>query len=110
MFWLTTVSPAYQMIESAPIQMVDALGVRYRGWIFAKYFGSAPLAAIESDVRVVGRIVVCVEAAADVRTAMIRMLLAQPSTPSPSALRTSSAFSSRNAGPAYASAAMETIT
>ena len=36
--------------------------------------GSALARAMESDVRAVGRIVVCVEAAAEVSTAMIRIL------------------------------------
>ncbi len=79
--------------------------------MLAKYFGSAPFAAIESDVRVVGRIVVCVDAAAEVSTAMMRSLSA-PSRARrrPSALRTSSALSTRKSGPAYACAAIETIT
>ena len=51
----------------------------------AKYLGAAPLAAIESVVRVVGRMVVCVDAAADVNTAMISSLSSgEPSTSVPS--------------------------
>ena len=36
MFSLTTVRPAYQTIERTPIQIVDVLGVRWRGWMRAK--------------------------------------------------------------------------
>ena len=50
-------------------------------------------AAIESSLRAAGRIVVCVDAAADVSTAMIRNLSkGEPSTRLPVALSTSSAF------------------
>src|SRR5215472_16918970 len=45
--------------------MVDTVGVRYRGWIFANEDGIALYTAIDSVVRAVGRIVVCVEAAAE---------------------------------------------
>src|SRR5215471_254301 len=45
--------------------MVDTVGVRYRGWIFAKTEGIALYTAIDRVVRAVGRIVVCVEAAAE---------------------------------------------
>src|SRR5438445_10857948 len=45
--------------------IVDTVGVRYRGCIFAKTFGIARYAAIESVVRAVGRIVVWVDAAAE---------------------------------------------
>ena len=108
---LTAVSPTYQTIESAPIQSVDGPGVRNRGWIRPQYFGSAPCAAIESEVREVGRIVVCVEAEADVSTAMIKSLFqGEPSTSLPSALSTSSELSTRNPAPWYACAAIETDT
>jgi hypothetical protein len=51
-------------------------------------------------VRAVGRIVVCVEAAAEVSTAMIRILSSgEPKTCSPSTLRTSSALSISVCGP-----------
>src|ERR1044072_2963793 len=100
MFSLTAVSPTYQTIERAPIQSVDGPGVRKRGWIRPKYFGSAPWAAIDSDVREVGKIVVCVDAEADVSTAMISSLFhAEPSTSLPSALSTSSELSTRNPAP-----------
>ena len=70
------------------------------GWMFANRLGMAPWAAIESDVRAVGRIVVCVDADADVSTAMIRSLSnGEPSTSLPSAWKTSSELSARNAAP-----------
>src|SRR5947208_3464209 len=50
-----------------PIPSVDQVGVRYFGWIRANWLGSALCAAIERLVRAVGRIVVWVEADADVR-------------------------------------------
>ena len=57
--------------------------------------GSRFQCAIDSVVRAVGRIVVCVEAEAEVSTAMIRNLTpTAPSTRLPSALSTSPAFSS----------------
>ena len=64
--------------------------------------GIASQRAIDRVVRAVGRIVVCVEAAAEVSTATIRNLTpTEPSTPLPSALSTSLAFSSlaRKPGP-----------
>ena len=48
-----------------PITIVDTVGVRNRGWIFANDFGIALYAAIDSVVRAVGRIVVWVDAAAE---------------------------------------------
>ena len=57
--------------------------------------------AIDRLVRAVGRIVVCVDAAADVSTAMIRILSSgSPNTSLPSTLRTSSALSISCCGPA----------
>ncbi len=47
--------------------MVDQVGVRYRGWMRAKRVGMALYAAIDRAVRAVGRIVVWVEADAEVR-------------------------------------------
>ena len=38
--------------------MVDTVGVRNRGWIFANDFGIALYAAMDRVVRAVGRIVV----------------------------------------------------
>ena len=60
----------------------------------------APTRAMDSDVRAVGRIVVCVDAAAEVSTAMIRILSSGvPNTSVPSALRTSSWLSISSCGP-----------
>src|SRR4051794_33018158 len=50
-----------------PIPIVDQVGVWYFGWMRAKWLGIALCTAIESEVRAVGRIVVCVEADAEVR-------------------------------------------
>src|SRR5215469_4271473 len=61
----------YKAIERAPITRVDTVGVRYLGWILANDSGSAPYAAIDSVVRAVGKIVVCVEAAAELSTMRI---------------------------------------
>src|SRR5512144_3011939 len=60
--------------EAIPNHQVDQVGVRYLGWIFASGFGNAPCAAIDSVVRAVGRIVVCVEAIAEVKIASIMIL------------------------------------
>ncbi len=80
-------------IETIAIQIVDTLGVRKRGWIFANCFGIAPCADIDSVARVVGKIVVCVDADAEVSTAMISSLSrCHGSTWPPSALRMSSAW------------------
>src|SRR5580693_8566614 len=59
-------------MEIAPITTVDTVGLRNLGLIFANDSGSAPYAAIESVVRAVGRIVVWVEAAAELSTMRIR--------------------------------------
>ena len=94
MFSLTIVSPTYQTIDSAPIRMVETCGVRKRGWMRPSDSGIAFARAIDSDVRAVGRIVVCVEAAADVSTAMISSLSSgEPRTAEPSSLKTSSELS-----------------
>src|SRR5215471_2655887 len=45
--------------------IVDTVGVRYRGWIFANADGIARYTAIDRVVRAVGRIVVWVDAAAE---------------------------------------------
>ena len=83
--------------------IVDRVGVRYFGWIFPKTSGIACHFAIDNVVRAVGRIVVCVDADADVRTAMIRSLYqGEPKTASPSGLSTSSGLLARNFVPAYA--------
>ena len=60
----------------------------------------APQRAMDSDVRAVGRIVVCVEAAAEVSTAMMRILSrGEPNTSLPRTLSTSSLLSISVCGP-----------
>ena len=73
-------------------------------------FGIAPQRAIDSVVRAVGRIVVWVEAEADVSTQIVSSLYSgDPSTPWPSGLSTSLALEERNAVPWKACAAVVTI-
>src|SRR3954447_20611813 len=87
------------MIETAPIQSVESEGVRYLGWIRANRLGMAPKAAIDRLVRAVGRIVVWVDADADVSTqtasrcTMIQPTAPPPKTSCPMAAKTSSALS-----------------
>src|SRR3954452_12475097 len=87
------------MIETTPIQIVESVGVRYFGWIRAKRDGSALKAAIDRLVRAVGRIVVWVEADAEVSTQIAsRCTMIQPTAPPPKtswpiAAKTSSALS-----------------
>src|SRR3978361_127487 len=79
--------------------MVESVGVRYLGWIRAKGLGTALKAAIDRLVRAVGRIVVCVEADAEVSTQIAsRGTMIQPGAPPPKtawpmAAKTSSALS-----------------
>src|SRR5436309_15778720 len=83
-------SKTVHTIESPPIPSVDHDGVRNLGWMRPNTAGIAPQRAIDSVVRAVGRIVVCVEAAADVRTAMINSLShGDPNTRPPSTFSTS---------------------
>ena len=83
---LNVVSPTYQTTDSTPITIVEMWGVWKRSWTRAKVVGIALRAAIASEVRAVGRIVVCVDAAADVSTAMIRILSSGvPNTSAPEA-------------------------
>ena len=71
----------YQAMEMAPMASVAKPGVRWRGWMSPKRFGRAPMRAIEIAVRAAGKMVVCVHAAADVSTAMIKSLsMPEPST------------------------------
>ena len=78
-------------IESAPKPSVETVGVRKRLWTRDSRFVTAFQCAIDSVVRAVGRIVVCVEAEAEVSTAITSSLFTVlPSTPEPSAFRTSS--------------------
>ena len=55
----------YSTMEMPPMARVDVVGVRKRRWILAKEAGMALNTAIDSVVRAVGRIVVWVEAAAE---------------------------------------------
>jgi hypothetical protein len=67
--------------------------------------------AIDSVVRAVGRIVVCVDAAAEVSTAMMRILSSGlPNTSPPRKLRTSSWFLTSGSTPPKAWAATATTT
>src|ERR1035438_5651476 len=64
--------------------MGDTVGVRYLGGILEKESGSALYAAIERVVRAVGRIVVWVEAAAELSTIRIsRRVRNVPNPPPP---------------------------
>ena len=99
-FWLSSLTAMYQTIETTPIEIVDTVGVWKRGLTSPKTLGSAPQRAIDRLVRAVGRIVVCVDAAAEVSTAMIRSLSSgEPKTWLPSTLSTSSALSTSSFSP-----------
>ena len=54
---------------------VETVGVRKRRWILAKELGIALKTAIDSVVRAVGRMVVCVDAAAELSTIRTRSLV-----------------------------------
>jgi hypothetical protein len=100
MFSLTIVSPTYQTIDRTPMRIVDTCGVRKRGCTWPSDSGIAPARAIDRLVRAVGRIVVWVDAAAEVSTAMMRILSSgEPNTCVPSTLSTSSALSISCCGP-----------
>ena len=58
----------YSTIETAPMVTVEVVGVRNFLWILANRLGMALKTAIDSVVRAVGRMVVCVEAAAELNT------------------------------------------
>src|SRR4051812_44661386 len=79
--------------------MVETPGVRYFGWICANALGTALYAAMDRVVRAVGRIVVCVDADADVRIdaeSSRSAILPRPESPNragPIAAKTSSALS-----------------
>jgi hypothetical protein len=80
-----------------------------RGWIRPIQRGAAPCLAIDSVVRAVGRIVVWVEAAAEVSTASTSSLSRpEPKTWSPRKLRASSECSPSASTPAKAIAAVPT--
>src|SRR5882757_9760205 len=86
-------------MDTMPIQTVDSVGVRYRGWILANRLGSASKTPIDSEVRAVGRIVVWVDAEADVSTLISSSasnslpIVLSPNTAGPIALNTSPALS-----------------
>src|SRR5262245_3850586 len=110
-FWLSWLTAMYQMIDTTPMTIVETVGVCHLGLTVPKVFGSAPQRAIDRLVRAVGRIVVCVEAAAELSTAMIRILSSgDPNTLLPRTLRTSSWLSIRSFSPPYACAANDTTT
>src|SRR5919204_984346 len=92
-FWLSWLTRMYQTIETAPIEIVDTVGVLNLGLTVPNVLGIAPQRAIDRVVRAVGRIVVCVDAAAEVSTAMISSLSSgEPKTCEPRTLSTSSAL------------------
>src|ERR1700722_7719474 len=59
------------MIETPPMATVDTVGARNLLWILAKVEGIALYTAMDNVVRAVGRIVVCVDAAAELSTMRI---------------------------------------
>src|SRR5512132_446350 len=87
---------SHHAIDARPKTHVDHVGVWKRGSISAKRFGKALCAAIDSVVRAVGRIVVCVDAIADDRIASISSLFHGLPT---SGVSESSGFFARNPGP-----------
>src|SRR5580658_3868418 len=58
----------YSTMETPPMVSVDTVGVRYRLWILPKASGMALNTAMDNVVRAVGRMVVWVEAAAELST------------------------------------------
>src|SRR6478609_112221 len=71
-------------MDAPPIHIVESVGVRYLGWILAKRAGAALNTAIDRLVRAVGRMVVWVEAEAEVSTVMAsRWTMIQPTVPPP---------------------------
>src|SRR5918995_6694774 len=81
-------SGTYQTVARAPTTMVETCGVRKRGCVAPRAAGIAPARAIESTVREAGRMVVWVEARAEVRTASTTSLSqGEPRTPVARVLR-----------------------
>ena len=110
-FWLTLMMKSVQTSETPPITSVETLGVRCFGLIFPKALGIDPKRAIDRVVRAVGRIVVWVDAEADVSTVMIRSLSSgEPSTGPPREARTSFLWCVRPSVPAKAWAEAATTT
>ena len=90
---------------------VPQTGVWKRGLTLAQILGMAPCDAIDSVVRAPGRMVVSVDAVAEVRTtAMSSLSNVEPSTADPSGLRMSPEFLPRYAGPWNACAAVVVST
>ena len=111
MFSLRIVSPTYQTIEMTPMRIVAMCGVLKRGCTSPSFFGSAPQRLIDRTVRAVGRIVVWVDADAEVSTASITILSSGvPNTSLANALSTSSELFARKAEPWNAWAAVLTST
>ena len=99
-FGLNASSATVHTIDRPPISSVENVGVKKRGWIVPNDFGIEFHFAIESVVRAVGRIVVCVDAEAEVRTVMISSLSSgDPNTPVPRAFRTSAELPARKCVP-----------
>ena len=93
---LNASSATVHTIERAPISSVENVGVKNRGWMLPNDFGIESHFAIESVVRAVGRIVVWVDADAEVSTVMISSLSSgEPNTWPPSALITSAELPAR---------------
>ena len=91
-FWLGPKAEQHDrpMIEP-PIRMVEKSGAEEAGVDAAERLRDRLHCAIDRVVRAVGRIVVCVDAEADVSTEMISSLsTGEPRTPLPSGLSTSS--------------------
>ncbi len=112
-FCETVLSTPYQTAAITPIAIVETCGVRYRGWTRPSGSGNAPWRAMDSDVRDAGRIVVCVEASADVTIASTTIQLSSvPSTSSAIAPKMpgSSTNSFTRSSPANATTAVVTAT
>src|SRR3954452_25518961 len=110
-FWLSRLTATNHTTDAAPMEIVETVGVWYRGCTVPNVRGIARQRAIDSVVRAVGRIVVCVDAAADVSTAMISSLSSgEPNTWVPRALSTSSWLAMSDLVPPYAWAANDTTT
>src|SRR5436305_6212696 len=112
-FWLglNATRQMVHTIERPPINRVENVGVRKRGWTRPNADGIAFHRAIDRVVRAVARIVVWVDADADVSTVMITSLSSgEPNTPWPRALSTSLELADRNLVPWYDAAAALTRT
>src|SRR5579862_7454120 len=70
-------------MDAPPMATVDTVGVKKRLCILANAEGIALYTAIDNVVRAVGRIVVCVDAAADVSTMKTNKWLKKDPKPDP---------------------------